>query len=111
MSKVKNTTAKTKEVKSVKRGRPVNPNSERQARLKLQAELKAQGVEIKRGRPVDANSDRQARLAKKGKVALGRKVDPTSERQKRLAALEAKRAAGIEVKRGRPKMQKDTNDK
>jgi hypothetical protein len=89
-----------------KQGRPVNPNSERQARLASRAALQAQGVEIKRGRPVEETSARQARLALKGKVALGRKVDPTSERQKRLAAMELKRASGIEVKRGRPKMVK-----
>ena len=106
MSKVKNQKSAVKEVKSAKRGRPVNPNSARQAKLKMQAELKAKGIEVKRGRPIDANSDRQARLAKKGKVALGRKVDPNSARQKRLAEMEAKRAAGIEVKRGRPKMVK-----
>jgi hypothetical protein len=32
----------------------------------------------------------------------GRKVNPNSARQQRLAAWEAKRSAGIEVKRGRP---------
>ena len=32
----------------------------------------------------------------------GRKPNPTSARQARLAAWEAKRAAGLEVKRGRP---------
>jgi hypothetical protein len=99
----------TKEIKNTaaKQGRPVNPNSARQARLKAAAELKAQGVEIKRGRPVDNESARQARLALKGKVSLGRKVDPNSERQQRLQALEMKRASGVEVKRGRPKMVKN----
>ena len=101
MSKVKNQKSAVK-----KQGRPVNPNSERQARLAAQAAAKAAGVEIKRGRPVEETSARQARLALKGKVALGRKVDPTSERQQRLAALELKRASGVEVKRGRPKMVK-----
>ena len=98
----------TKEIKATaaKQGRPVNPNSARQARLAAKAALEAQGVEIKRGRPVDNESARQARLALKGKVALGRKVDMTSARQQRLAALELKRASGIEVKRGRPKMVK-----
>jgi hypothetical protein len=33
---------------------------------------------------------------------LGRKVDPTSVRQQRLAALEAKKASGVEIKKGRP---------
>ena len=32
----------------------------------------------------------------------GRKQNPNSARQARLAAWEAKRAAGLEVKRGRP---------
>ena len=32
----------------------------------------------------------------------GRKVNGESERQKRLAKYEAKRANGVEVKRGRP---------
>ena len=32
----------------------------------------------------------------------GRKINPLSARQARLAAWEAKRAAGLEVKRGRP---------
>jgi hypothetical protein len=89
-----------------KQGRPVNPNSERQARLKTQSELKEQGIEIKRGRPIEENSVRQARLALKGKVSLGRKVDPNSERQKRLQEIELKRASGVEIKRGRPKMVK-----
>ena len=96
---------KVKEVKKL--GRPVNPNSARQAKLKAIAELKANGIEVKRGRPVDKNSDRQKRLALKGKVKLGRKVDPNSARQKRIAEMEAKRTAGVEVKRGRPKMVKD----
>ena len=108
MSKVKTNNKAKNEVKFIKRGRPVNPNSARQAKLKLQAELKAQGVEIKRGRPVDMNSERQARLALKGKVALGRKVDPNSARQKRLAERQAKIAAGVVIKRGRPKMVKDS---
>ena len=97
---IKNNTA------TKKQGRPVNPNSERQARLAAKAALQAQGVEIKRGRPVEETSARQARLALKGKVALGRKVDPTSARQQRLAAMELKRASGVEIKRGRPKMVK-----
>jgi hypothetical protein len=89
-----------------KQGRPVNVNSERQAKLKAKAELLAAGVEIKRGRPVNLESDRQKRLELKGKVSLGRKVDLNSARQQRLAALELKRASGVEVKRGRPKMVK-----
>jgi hypothetical protein len=87
-----------------KLGRPVNENSVRQAKLKAKEELLEKGVEIKRGRPVNAESSRQKRLELKGKVALGRKVDVNSERQKRLQALELKKASGVEVKRGRPKM-------
>ena len=90
-----------------KLGRPVNENSVRQAKLKAINELKEQGVEIKRGRPVNKESDRQKRLELKGKVKLGRKVDVNSERQKRLQALELKKASGVEVKRGRPKMVKE----
>jgi hypothetical protein len=91
-----------KEVKKI--GRPVNENSVRQAKLKVKQELLEQGVEIKRGRPVNVESDRQKRLELKGKVKLGRKVDMNSARQQRLQALEMKKASGVEVKRGRPKM-------
>ena len=89
-----------------KLGRPVNPNSARQAKLALMSEARALGL-IKRGRPINKESDRQKRLELKGKVALGRKVDPNSARQKRLAEMELKRNSGIEIKRGRPKMVKD----
>ena len=66
-----------------KRGRPVNPNSERQKRLaELEAKAEANGGVIPRGRP----------------------TNPNSERQKRLAELEAKKAAnGGVIPRGRPK--------
>jgi hypothetical protein len=63
-------------------GRPVNPNSERQKRLAEMAKKRENG-ELKRGRPVVADS----------------------ERQKRLAERMAKQAAGVEIKRGRPKAQ------
>ena len=62
-----------------KPGRPINPNSVRQARVTALAEKAANG-ELKRGRP----------------------VDPNSERAKRLAERAAKEAQGIELKRGRP---------
>ena len=88
-------------------GRPVNPNSERQIKLKMLNELKEKGIEIKRGRPINSESERQKRLELKGKVALGRKVNPNSERQKRLQALELKRSNGEVIKRGRPKMKKE----
>ena len=40
-----------------------------------------------------------------GYLRPGRPVNPDSERQKRLAERIAKQEAGIEIKRGRPKMQ------
>ena len=62
--------------------RPVNPDSERQKRL-AEMDKKREVGELKRGRPILADS----------------------ERQKRLAERIAKQEAGIEIKRGRPKMQ------
>ena len=46
----------------MKRGRPVNSDSERQKRL-AERESKLANGGLKRGRPVDANSERQKRLA------------------------------------------------
>jgi hypothetical protein len=88
-------------------GRKVDPNSERQKRL---AELaaKRESGDFKRGRPINGESARQARLAElaekreNGELRKGRPVSGDSERQKRLAEREAKAAAGVEVKRGRP---------
>jgi ribosomal protein S18 len=63
-----------------------------------------------RGRKIDPSSARQQKLAARailletGAIQKGRKINPTSARQQRLLALEAKRAAGLEVKRGRPKV-------
>jgi hypothetical protein len=96
-----------KNVKAVKTGRPVNPNSVRQIRLAELAAKKANG-ELKRGRPVDTTSARQFRLQiqainKQLGIGQGRPVNPNSARQIRLAELEAKKAAnGGVVKRGRP---------
>lgn len=56
---------------------------------------------IKRGRPVDPNSARQQRLKSAPGKKTGRPIDPNSARQQRLAEMEAKRANG-ELKRGRP---------
>ena len=90
-----------------KRGRPVNPNSERQIRLKMLEEKRANGT-CKRGRPVDSNSVRQMELNRKefnrenGVELRGRKVDPNSARQIRLKEMEEKRANGT-LRRGRPK--------
>jgi hypothetical protein len=61
-----------------------------------------------RGRKINPASARQQRLAARaamlenGPIQKGRKPNLTSARQQRLAAWEAKRAAGMEVKRGRP---------
>ena len=70
-----------------KRGRPVDPNSARQARLALMQERREAG-ELKRGRPVDPNSKRQQSLQLKGTGGgkRGRPVDPNSARQQKLAA-------------------------
>jgi len=94
--------------KEVKKGRPVNPTSNRQLRLKELEEKRANG-ELKKGRPIVEGSKRQQRIAELaakaeangGVVKKGRNIDPTSKRQLRLAELEAKRAAGT-LKRGRP---------
>ena len=96
---------KNSEVKGVKTGRPVNPNSVRQIRLAELAAKKANG-ELKRGRPVDTTSARQIRLACKAiglTAGQGRPVNPNSARQLRLAELAAKAELnGGAVKRGRP---------
>ncbi len=52
----------SKKVKEVKKGRPVNPNSARQLRLKELEEKRKNGT-LKRGRPVVEGSARQLRLA------------------------------------------------
>ena len=94
------------EVKSEKRGRPVNEGSVRQIRLKEMEEKRALGL-LKKGRPVNEGSVRQQRIAgieakkESGEFKLGRPVDTSSVRQQRLAEMEIKRANG-ELKRGRP---------
>lgn len=103
MTKVKEVSVEAVEVVIEKQlGRPVNPNSARQLRLKELADKKANG-ELRRGRPVNENSARQQKLANKveGTGMRGRPVNANSARQLRLAELEAKRANG-EIKRGRP---------
>ena len=96
---------KNSEVKGVKTGRPVNPNSVRQIRLAELAAKKANG-ELKRGRPVNENSERQFKLRMKAiglTAGQGRPVNPNSARQLRLAELAAKAELnGGAVKRGRP---------
>ena len=75
----------------MKKGRPVNPNSSRQAKLNHINELKSQGIEIKRGRPVDETSKRQDMLSKRGKVKLGRPVNVDSVRQQVLLQRELRK--------------------
>ena len=72
-------------------GRPVNPNSVRQQRLKEMAEKREQGL-LKRGRPIVSESKRQQVLkAREEKVnngielKRGRPVNPESNRQVTLA--------------------------
>ena len=92
-----------------KKGRPVNPNSARQLRLKELDEKRKNG-ELKRGRPVNPTSKRQQRLIeleekrKNGELKQGRPVNPNSKRQLRLAELEAKKKEnGGVMPLGRPK--------
>jgi hypothetical protein len=99
---------KNSEVKGVKTGRPVNPNSARQIRL-AELEAKRSNGELKRGRPVDTTSARQFRLQiqainkQLGIGGQGRPINPNSARQKRLNELAAKAELnGGVVKRGRP---------
>jgi hypothetical protein len=95
------------QVEIKKLGRKVNPESERQIRLR-ELEIKRTSGELRRGRPVDGDSERQKRITEiaakraNGELHRGRPVDTTSERQKRIAELEAKRQSG-ELRRGRPK--------
>ena len=93
----------TTQVKGVKTGRKINPNSARQIRL-AELEMKRQNGEVKRGRPIDNTSARQFKLQMKSfglTFGPGRPVNPNSARQQRLAELAVKRELGL-VKRGRP---------
>jgi hypothetical protein len=99
---------KVNEVKGIKTGRPVNPNSVRQIRL-AELEAKRSNGELKRGRPVDTTSARQFRLQiqainkQLGIGGQGRPINPNSARQIRLNELAAKAELnGGVVKRGRP---------
>ena len=90
-------------------GRPVNPNSERQQRLKKEAELRAAGL-LKRGRPVVEGSKHQQKLAEQAKrreenggvARRGRPTDPNSPRQQRLKEATERKAAGLVNGPGRP---------
>lgn len=64
-------------------GRPVNQNSARQIRLNELAKMREEGL-LKRGRP----------------------ANPESARYKRMMERQTKLEAGVELKRGRPKMVK-----
>lgn len=62
-----------------------------------------------RGRKVNPESARQKRLAAKeqnGPAQRGRKPNPNSARQARLEKWDSMKLRGLEVKRGRPKMEK-----
>lgn len=60
-------------------------------------------TKAQQGRPVDPNSVRQQRLKSAPGKRTGRKINPNSSRQQRLAEMEARKGAnGGEVKRGRP---------
>ncbi|VDO18285.1 unnamed protein product [Brugia timori] len=50
------------------RGRKIDPNSKRQAKLAKRAEVLQSGGEVKRGRPAIAESKRQQRLAKRAEI-------------------------------------------
>lgn len=97
-------------VETKKLGRPVNPNSARQARLTAKNFMKENGIVVKRGRPVVEGSKNQSKLQRRSELASmglltgkrGRPTNPESARQKRVAELEAKRASGT-LKLGRPK--------
>jgi hypothetical protein len=92
----------------IKRGRPSVPGSANQMKMYERNFKIHQGLDIKRGRPVNETSERQARLKKQAEnkangLGQGRPVNPNSARQLRLAELKAKAEAnGGTVKRGRP---------
>ena len=99
-------------VESIKTGRPVNPNSVRQLRLK-ELELKRQNGELKKGRPIVEGSNRQMRLKElelkrqNGELKKGRPSNPNSARQMRLKELEMKKKLnGGKMPLGRPKSTK-----
>ena len=107
MKKGKKVEVVVKEV--AKKGRPVNPNSARQLRLK-ELEEKRKNGELKRGRPINPTSKRQQRLIEleekrqNGELKKGRPINPNSKRQLRLAELEAKKKEnGGVMPLGRPK--------
>ncbi len=104
-----NTTIENFETKQL--GRPADPNSERQKRIKDLEERRMNGT-LKLGRPVNGESKRQQRLQEleekraNGELKKGRPINGESKRQKELQERAAKATAGIEAKKGRPKMDK-----
>ena len=81
ISQIKNSTQSTDntDVPKGKRGRPVNPNSNRQTKIQAR-----NNGELRRGRPVNGDSARQQRI---------------NERLNKIAS-------GIVIKRGRPALSK-----
>ena len=85
-------------------GRPADPNSERQIKLKEMDEKRKKG-ELKRGRPADPNSpnykkrlEAEARKADPNYVAKrGRPVDPNSDRHKKVAQANEKKLERIKA--------------
>jgi hypothetical protein len=92
-------------------GRPANPDSERQKRIKDLEERRTNGT-LKLGRPVSGESKRQQRLQEleekrsNGELKKGRPINGESKRQKELQERAERAASGIEAKKGRPKMDK-----
>jgi hypothetical protein len=94
---------------TVKLGRPVNTESNRQKRLAEIAERRALGL-VKRGRPVVEGSKnavikaaRYEKIMNGETLRKGRPVNNNSKRQQRINELAAKKASGT-FKLGRPKM-------
>lgn len=80
----------------------------------IAALLKEKFAKRKPGRPVIEGSERQKRIAEMEakraagiEVKRGRAIVPGSARQEKLAKLEAKKAAGMPIKPGRPKTKED----
>lgn len=81
------------------KGRPVNPESDRQKRIAAMEAKREAGEALRQGRPVNPESNRQKRVAEyQAKLAAGvelkrgRPTNPESERQKRLAVASTKPA-------------------
>jgi len=91
------------------KGRPVNPNSKRQQRLREMEAKKASGYVGKKGRPIVEGSKNHlkkleiaARIEQGIEIKRGRPTNLESARQKRLAKSAELRAAGGSQYLGRP---------